>query len=259
MKELKIWWIYTKNSFQQILSRRFIAVIFVFGKAARISMFLFFLNALFRGADGIAGYSREQIIFFYLSFNLIDTLGQLFFREVYRFRQLVVSGGLDFVLVKPVNPLLRVLLGGADVLDAVVLVVLMGFTIWYGATNISTDIASWGGYFLLVLNGLLISAAFHLGVISLGVITTTVDHLIMIYRDLSSMMRIPVDLYIEPIRFLLTFAIPVGIMLTFPPKVLMGLISPGLIVISFSLSLVSILVGMKFWQYALKQYQSASS
>ncbi len=259
MKEFKIWLKYTNNSFQQILTRRFIAVVFLAGKTVRILMFLFFLGALFRGASGIGGYSREQIMFFYISFNLIDTLGQLFFREVYRFRSLVVTGTLDFVLVKPINPLLRVLLGGTDVLDLIMLGGLLIVTVWFGWQHISQNLFEWILYFLLVINGLMISAAFHILVISLGVITTSVDHLVMIYRDMTSMMRIPVDLYVEPIRFLLTFILPLGIMLTFPPKALNGLLSPTLIFVSILLSIIAVFLSLRFWNYSLRQYQSASS
>jgi len=259
MKEFKIWLRYSKNSFQQILTHRFLVMIFFLGKGLRILLFLIFLNFLFGGARSLAGYNREQIIFFYLSFNLIDTLAQLFFREIYRFRQLVVSGTLDHVLVKPVNPLLRVLLGGTDFMDLIMFIILVTISVWFGQKHITTDLVNWGWYFILVINGLLIAAAFHILVLGLGVITTTVDHLVMIYRDFTSMLRIPVDLYVEPIRFLLTFALPLGIMLTFPPKALMGLLSPGLIVLSLFLSLVAIFLAMKFWNYSLKQYQSASS
>ena len=45
-----------------------------------------------------------QMLVFYLCFNIVDTIGQLLFREVYRFRSLIVTGGLDMVLVKPLNP-----------------------------------------------------------------------------------------------------------------------------------------------------------
>lgn len=250
---------YTKNSFQQTLINRYLVVIFMAGKIVRVALFLVFLNFLFQGAKGLAGYSREQIIFFYLSFNMIDTLAQLFFREVYRFRSLVVSGNLDFVLLKPLNPLIRVLLGGGDVMDLMMLVLITGATIWFGLTQITTSPVNWFFYLLLVINGLFLAAAFHIFVLGVGVMTTAIDHLIMVYRDLSSMLRIPVDLYVEPIRAILTFAIPLGIMLTFPAKVLMGLLSPIFIVISIAFSIISLFLAFRFWQFALKHYQSASS
>lgn len=259
MKEFRIWLKYTFNSFQQVLINRYLVVIFMTGKIARIGLFVLFLNFLFQGTAGIGGYNREQIIFFYLSFNLVDTLAQLFFREVYRFRPLVVSGNLDFVLLKPLNPLIRVLLGGGDVMDLMMLVLIAGVTVWYGLTFITTDLLHWAIYLFLVINGFLIAAAFHIFVLGLGVITTTVDHLIMIYRDFSSMLRIPVDLYIEPIRAILTFAIPLGMMITFPAKSLMGLLSPGFILVAIIFAGLAFSLSLKFWHYSLKQYSSASS
>lgn len=259
MKEFKIWLMYTRNSFLQVLMQRNIVLIFMTGKILRIALFLVFLNFLFAGTKGIAGYSREQIIFFYLSFNLIDTLGQLFFREVYRFRPLIVSGNFDFILAKPLNPLIRVLLGGGDVLDLMMLVLIIGATIFFGINNITTDVYAWFFYLFLILNGLLIAAAIHIFILAIGVITISVDHLIGTFRDFASMLRIPVDLYIEPIRALLTFAIPLGIMITFPAKSLMGLLEPKFFLISVVFGVVLFFLSLKFWHYSLKKYQSASS
>lgn len=257
MKEFKIWWLYTVNSFQQTLTNRSLVVIFLTGKVLRIVLFAIFLNFLLKGTQGLAGYSSQQVIFFYLSFNLVDTLAQLLFREVYRFRQLVVTGNLDLVLSKPLNPLLRVLLGGGDLLDLIMLLLIAGLVVWFGMNYISLSLFSWAAYLLLIINGLIIAAAFHILVLALGMVTTTIDHLIMVYRDFSSMLRIPVDLYIEPVRSLLTFVIPLGIMLTFPAKALMGLLSPQLIVTSLALTGVFLFLSLKYWRYSLKQYASA--
>lgn len=259
MKEFKIWLKYTNNAFQQVLINKPVMVVFLAGKITRIALFLLFLTFLFQGTKGIAGYSKDQIIFFYLSFNLIDTLAQMFFREVYRFRPLVVSGNLDFVLLKPLNPLIRVLLGGGDVIDLLMLVLIAIVTVWFGIVNITTDPLHWLLYLFLVINGLIIAAAFHIFVLGVGVVTLAIDHLIMVYRDFTSMLRIPVDLYIEPIRALLTFALPLGIMITYPAKSLMGLLSIEFMLISVAFALISFFLSLKFWSWSLKRYQSASS
>ncbi len=259
MKEFKIWLRYTSNSFQQTLSNRTLVAIFITGKTLRIALFLLFLIFLFQGTRGIGGYNRNQIIFFYLSFNFIDTLAQLVFREVYRFRPLVITGELDFVLLKPLNPLIRVLLGGSDVLDLIMLVLIAAATFWFGITHLNTNFPGWILYFLLIANGLMLATAFHIFVLGVGVMTTTVDNLVMIYRDMTSMLRVPVDLYTEPIRAILTFIIPLGIMITFPAKALMGLLSWQMITISVGLAAVLMFLSLKFWSYALKQYSSASS
>ena len=232
-------------------------MIFFVSKLLKYGLFLVFLFLLMSGVKNLGGYSREQIIIFYLVFNLIDTLGQLLFREVYYFRPLVISGNFDMVLTKPFNPLIRVLLGGPDLIDTGVFVILVGV---YNLSNFVRLDSFLIFYFVLMLiNSLLITAAFYISILAIGILTLSVDHLIMIYRDLSSLMRIPVDIFTNPLRTLLTFIIPIGIMFTFPAKVLFGLLSWQLILFSFLFGVVSLFLSLKFWNYSLRQYQSASS
>lgn len=112
---------------------------------------------------------------------------------------------------------------------------------------------------MLVLNGFLIAAAFHILVLALGIITTEIDHAIMIYRDITGMARFPVDIYKEPLRGLITFIIPIGVMMTFPAKALFGLLTPMFIIISFTIGLIFFYLSIMLWNYALSQYASASS
>lgn len=258
-KSLKIWWLYTKYTFLQIMTNRTLMLVFLLGKIVRIAMFFMFLLFVFGGTSQIGGYSRNQILFFYLTFNLIDTSAQLLFREAYRFRPLVISGNFDFVLLKPVNPLIRVLLGGTDLMDLIMLVLITGVTFWFGFSNITRDPSLWLIFITLVINSVVFAASFHIFVLGLGIVTLSVDHLVMIYRDLTALLRIPVDLYTEPLRSFLTFVLPLGIMFTFPPKVLMGFLSWPYLIISFLFSLLLLVVNLKFWKYSLQHYQSASS
>ena len=230
-------------------------MIFFVSKLLKYGLFLVFLFLLMSGVKNLGGYSREQIIIFYLVFNLIDTLGQLLFREVYYFRPLVISGNFDMVLTKPFNPLIRVLLGGPDLIDTGVFVILVGVL----SNFVRLDSFLIFYFVLMLINSLLITAAFYISILAIGILTLSVDHLIMIYRDLSSLMRIPVDIFTNPLWTLLTFIIPIGIMFTFPAKVLFGLLSWQLILFSFLFGVVSLFLSLKFWNYSLRQYQSASS
>jgi ABC-2 type transport system permease protein len=114
-------------------------------------------------------------------------------------------------------------------------------------------------YVLLVLNALLIATAFHIAVLSLGIITLEVDHMIMVYRDLASMGRFPVDIYREPIKSILTFVVPVGIMVTVPAKAMAGLIGPLGVALAVAFGLFVFFLSLKLWDHALKKYTSASS
>lgn len=259
LKNFHIWVIYARNSFLQTLSNRSMVIIFVVAKILRVSLFIVFLLFLFKGTSSLAGYSRDQIIFFYLAFQLIDSTAQFFFRTVYSFRPLVVSGDLDLILIKPINPLTRVLWGGPDVLDLITLLPLFVVSIWFAVSTLHPLALNWLGFFFLFANSLVIAAALHITVLGLGIITMSVDHFILIYRDFTSLMRIPVDLYIEPLRSLITFVLPLGIMITFPPKLLLGMLSPPLLLISVIFSFICYFLSLRFWHYSLCHYQSASS
>lgn len=247
------------NSFLVALASRFSALLFLVGKILRFGFFIIFLVALFSHTQLIANYNLTQAIMFFLTFNLIDTATQLFFREVYRFRQLVVSGDFDLVLVKPMNPLFRALAGGADPLDLLMLIPYIAAIIITTTRLGNISLTGVLLYLLLILNGFLIATGFHILVLALAVVTTEIDHAIMIYRDLTSMGRVPVDVYREPLRSIITFVIPVGIMMTFPVKALLGLVTPVFVLTSFIIGTVFLLISVRVWRYALSFYSSASS
>lgn len=255
----KIWLLLATNAMQTSLSSRFNACILIFGKLLRFGLFFFFLTIIGSRTKLIAGYSLEQIIFFFLTYQLIDTIPQMLLREVYKFRSYVVKGDFDYFLSKPFSPLFRALFGGPDILD-IPIAIISTIAILFVAQQLGTlSIIHVALYILLIINALLIAVSFHILVIAMGVITTEVDNAIMLYRDLTQMGRIPVDVYQEPLRGFLTFVIPVGIMMTIPAKAMMGLLSPLLAFTACALALVVFFISIKIWQRAMQEYSSASS
>lgn len=254
----RIWLMMSKNSFMMMLSQKKLFAMFLAGKVLRFGFFAAFLFFLIRGAESLAGYSVNQTIFFFLTFNVVDILAQFLYREVYRFRGLVVTGDLDLVLLKPASALFRVLMGGADIIDLVTIPPLVAAVIYVG-NLLNPTVLHTAYYILLIINGLLIATTFHIAVLSLGVITLEIDHTIMIYRDLSNLGRLPIDIYRQPLRGLLTYLIPVGVMITLPAKALMGLVTPSGVLLSFGLGGILFFASLKFWNFALMHYTSASS
>ena len=254
----KIWWMMSRNSFLVTASKKRVIALFLFTKVIRFIFFFGFLYYILQSTKTLAGYSQVQVIFFFLTFNVVDIIPQFLFREVYRFRSLIVSGDFDLILVKPVNALFRSLMGGADVIDLILLVPLILIVIYTGGL-LSPNGPQVLLYMILVLNALIIAAAFHIAVLGLGIITFEVDHTILIYRDLKNLGRLPIDIYAQPLQGLLTYLVPVGIMITFPAKALMGLLSPWGALSSFLFAATSIFLSLKFWKFALRKYSSASS
>ena len=254
----RIWLLMSRNSFMIMLSHKLLFFLFLTGKLLRFGFFTAFLFFLVTGSKSLAGYNLNQTIFFFLTFNLIDILAQFMYREVYRFRPLVVSGDLDLILAKPTSALFRVLMGGADVTDFMTIPLIFA-AVWYVGRLLNPTTFQVVYYLLLIINGFLLATAFHIAVLSLGIITLEIDHVIWIYRDLTNLGRLPIDIYKQPLRGILTYLVPVGIMITLPAKALMGLVSPGGVLACFGLGTVAIFLSLRFWNYALKNYTSASS
>lgn len=256
---LKIWWIFTLNATQNNFASRFGASMLIIGKLIRFFFFLFFLFVIGTRTKLIGGYTLPQMIFFFLTYQLLDTIPQLLMRMVYRFRGEIVSGDFDYYLTKPFSPLFRALFGWTDALDIPILILSVIFLIPAIHALGNVTLIQILLYMVLVINSFFIAMALHIMILSLGVLTTEIDNATMFYRDLTQMGRVPVDIYREPLRGLITFVIPVGIMMTIPAKVLLGLVSIPVVTISILLSSGLVILSLLLWQYALRQYSSASS
>lgn len=255
---LKIWLLMSKNSFMVMLEQKKFFSLFLLAKIIRFSFFMLFLVYLMKGTESLAGYTSSQVIFFFLTFNLIDVFSQFLFREVYRFRPLLVSGDFDLMMSKPMNALFRVLMGGADVIDFVTIPPLL-LAVLYVGNSFQPNIVQILLYLFLIINSFIIAASLHILVLAFGILTLEIDHLIWIYRDLTNLGRFPIDIYSQPIKGLLTYLVPVGIMMTFPVKAMLGLISFWGIIVSFILGIFLLFLAIRFWNFALKGYTSASS
>lgn len=258
-KYFLVWLRFAINGFQSQSQARFAMMIFLIGKLLRFAIFTLFIVVLINNTKALAGYSLDQVIFFFLSFNLVDVLSQLMFREVYRFRQAVVMGSFDFYLVKPINALFRSLFGGPDLIDFITLIPLIWAIVFFMVKLGIGDLLGILTYILLLSVAFLIATSFHILVLALAVLTSEIDHAIMMYRDIVGMGRFPIDIYKEPLRSLLTFIIPVGIMMSFPAKSLLGLLSPALLIYSIIFALILFYLSLKIWKYSLREYASASS
>ena len=81
-KYLKLWWKMTTMVSQNAFASRFGAILFIIGKLIRFSFFMFFLLVITSRTQAIVGYTIWEVILFYITFNLVDSLAQFFLREV---------------------------------------------------------------------------------------------------------------------------------------------------------------------------------
>lgn len=259
-KYLRIWFLMAKMNLAEQVSSRINFASLLAGKLVRMGFVFVFLIALFGHTNSLAGFSLNQTLLFFMTFNLVDILAQLFLRGIYWIRALVIEGQLDFVLAQPANPLFRIATRTTDFLDVTTLLptfVILGVLISRLETGLT--LLNLLLYFGLILVGFIIAFAIHVVVASVAVYTQEVDNLIWIYRDLMTMGRFPADIYAAPVKLILTFVVPVAVMTSFPAKALIGVLSPLNIILALVIAAIFLWGSVKLWNFSLKYYTSASS
>jgi len=255
-----VWKMTAANALQQTFINRYSNLLFLLGKLLRFGTGLFFLLLLKEQNVSVAGYSSDEVILFFLTYQIVDTISQVFFRGVYFFSQQVRRGEFDFALAKPINPLFRSLTGTPDINDTIFLVPTVIACIWLGySLDVSITATSLLLYVGLLLNSLLISTAIHILILSAGIITTDIDNLVWLYRDLSRLGQFPVTMYLVPLRFALFFLVPIGIMITVPSQVLLNHSPTISIAVASIFGVGFFLLSLKVWNWCLRKYSSASS
>lgn len=260
MKYLRIWWRIALMSLKTQMSNPVASIGYLLGKCFRLLFFIIFLAAIFRHTDRLAGYSLEQAALFFLTFNAVDILAQLFFRGIYGIRSIVRDGEFDYFLIQPTQLILRVCFSTVDFLDVGTFIPVV-IAIGYVFKRLPHPVSFVGFllYAALLVNGMVIAFAMHLAVAALAVWTQEMDNAIWIYRDLITLGRFPPSIYDAHLQFAITYLIPITVMVSFPTQAALGQMSVRLLATAVAMSGLSLAVSLWFWHFATQRYTSVSS
>ena len=263
-KYVSVWWRLAQMAFLMQLANRWSSLGWLGGKMVRLVFFLIFLAAIFNHVPSVAGYSLKQVAIFFLTFNLVDIIAQIFLRGLYMIGRDIREGDMDFYLIQPVHPLFRISSNLVDFLDFITLIPVLALTLYFlkGVLTSLPPQEIWVNaalYCILCLNGVVIAFCLHVLIASVTVRTQQMENTIWLYRDLVSLGRFPVDVYTPFLQVLLTFALPVAVMVSFPAKVLLGTLSFKKIIFAFFLSGTLLAISLSVWKRAVRRYCSVSS
>ncbi|MBI3550221.1 MAG: ABC-2 family transporter protein [Elusimicrobia bacterium] len=258
-KHFRVWRRMAWMSLGQQLSYGVGAAGFLLGKLIRLFFFFAYLVAIFKHTNSLAGYSLTDIAVFFLTFNLVDIVAQIFFRGIYSARRAVEDGDLDYYLIQPCSPLMRMAATMVDFLDIVTVLPVLGLlaATWHRLPAVGVWHAA--AYVLLILNGLAIAFSIHVLVAGIAVRTQELENTIWIYRDLMFLGRFPIDIYAAPLRWTLVLLVPIGVMTSFPSQALLGTLSLGWACYAIALAAAALGASLWFWRRSIDQYTSVSS
>jgi len=258
MYYLRIWARLAAMNVMRQLSTRLASAGYLFGKIARLLLFLLFMLAIFEHSETLAGYTLNEMVIFFVTFTIIDSLADFLFRGVYAVRAIVADGDLDLYLTQPVPPLFRIAVSGTDFLDALSLVPALA-VLAVALDRQGVAASQLAVYALLLVNGLAIGLAIHVAVAAVAVWTQEMESTIWIYHELMTLGRFPADIYARPVRALLTFAVPVAVMVSYPVEGLLGTLKVARAALALAVSIGALALSALVWRTALAKYTSVSA
>ena len=271
---LRILLCFWKNSLIREMSFRAHFFIKVVGELAWVGMTLIFLDVIFRHTSQIGGWSHHQYLFLMGTHLLITGIFEAFFFDnCLRVSELVRTGDLDFVLLRPANAQFLLSLERVNYSALANVPVALGLCGWAVDGHVKNSecrigelisIEHLGLYVLLVAAGIVIlySLLFMFAITSIWFIRQTGLGDLWFYTV--SFARYPAEIYKNfaggVLWFALVFVIPILLVANLPASVVIRTtFDPFLVAYLVVAAVVLLFVSSGVFRLALRWYRSASS
>ena len=219
------------------------------------------VGVYFRFGESVNGWSYPELLVVMGWFFAVNGLRQAVIQpNLGRMTEYVRMGTLDFVLTKPIDSQFLVSfrhLGIYNLMDPLLGIGLMvAALIWRGEPVGPFHVAAWT---VLGAAALAVVYALAVGIQSLALWAIGGESLDDLLQGVVEAGRFPVQMYRGFVRALLTFALPVAVMTTFPVEALLGRTTPQLIFVVSLVAIGALLSTGLVWRLSLRHYRGASA
>ncbi len=258
---LRFW----KNSLIREMSFRGHFIINVASEVVWVVMLLIFIKVIFSKTPDVRGWTEYQYIFLMGTHMLVTSIFEaFFFGNCWRVSELVRSGDLDFVLVRPASAQFLLSFERIDfspLANVPVSLAVCG----YSLAQLGTPVTAFqvGLFFLLIGGGVVILYAllFMFAITSVWLIRQTgINHL---WFYTVSLARYPAEIYKRfaggTLWFTLVFIMPVLMVSNLPANVVVRTFEPVMVLYVLGSGVVLLGMCVVVFRFALRWYRSASS
>lgn len=218
------------------------------------------LGIVYARTDTLGGWSLGEAIVLLGTYQIVSGVLATFIEpNVQWFAGQVTSGKLDDVLLKPVPSVFLASLGTCAPLG--LSQVALGVAVLaVGLRALGTSPTPWGvlGWLLLLAVGIAVTWASRVALASLAFWAPYVTPDVL-YGALWQFGRYPVSIYPQPIRFVLTYVLPVAFIATIPARALSRGADPAALATGLAAGLGAVAIAQLVWNAGLRRYTSATS
>ncbi|WP_368262955.1 ABC transporter permease [Clostridium disporicum] len=226
------------------------------------SVGVIFISLIFSAIPTLSGWSFYEILFIYGFAQIPRGIDHVFTDQLWIFSwKTIAQGEFDRYLVRPLNPLFQVIVekfqpdGFGEIIIGTMLLITS-----LSKLSIEVTFGKIIALIFMILCATVIYTAIKLAVTSITFwVKFAQSYMFMVYQ-LSSFVKYPINIYPSWIRTTLTFIIPFAFTGYYPGAYLLGRGSffQG-VIMTFLISMLSILVAYRIWLIGISRYESTGS
>ncbi len=230
-----------------------------------LAILVAFFRTVFARTSAIAGWNEPQYFFFVGCFFAINGLIEMLFLDnCNEFAELVRTGDLDGLLLKPIDEQFIITCRRIDwgtapniLMGSVLMIISLVQMHW------QFDIVRIVAFLATVVCGTAIAYSFMLLLTSISVWMVRNQSLMEMWWLFSSVARYPKEIFVgpwaEPVGAFFTYILPILVVVNVPANVMVRVLDPWMIGLIMVAAVLLLWVSRRFFQYALRSYRSASS
>ena len=225
-----------------------------------------FYRTVFARTSAVAGWPEDQYFFFVGCFFALNGLIEtLFLENCNEFGELVRTGDLDFLLLRPIDEQFLITCRKIDwgtAPNVVMGAVVMASSLW--KMGWVFDPLKTASFLLTFVSGTVIAYSFMLMLTSLSVWMVRNQSLMEMWWLFSSLARYPKEIFnstawAAPIGRFFTFVLPILLVVNVPASVMVRAFDPWMVGFTLVATVILFWASRRFFLHALRSYRSASS
>jgi ABC-2 type transport system permease protein len=270
---LRILWAFARNSLIREMTFKGNFLIEIVTTAFWFSAQIIMFDLIFRNVGEVNGWTRYEYFAFMATGMIVNTLIEAFFMpNCANFSELIRTGNLDFVLLKPIDTQFLVSFEKLD-LGALANLFMAGGLLGYALWNLGRPIALTQAvtYVVLIAVAVTFFYALMITLASTSIWFGRNQGLYDFWFYITIFARHPRSIYVnsrlpgaEALLFTFTFLVPILLVVTLPAETVTGkLFNPEhphwFVWVAPIAALVGLFLSRRVFQWSLKGYRSASS
>lgn len=222
---------------------------------------LSFYKVLFLNTGSLGGWTEAQVMIFVSAYIMSDAIDMtLFSNNLWMLPVAVNKGDLDYHLVRPVSSLFFLTMREFATNSFLNFLMTLAISI-YCLTNYPESIG-WERivlFYLFVFLGALLSVTVRLILITPVFWSHSARGFDQVYWSLTRFIERPDSIFTGWTRKILVSVLPLSVIASFPARVIFDTLTPGFFLHMIGVCVVFFFILVSLWNYALKNYSSASS